>query len=157
MTSDDHRLTLISMTDDECREALNGHSFGRLAFALDDGPTVLPINYAYVNDRIVMRTALGSKLSFAPMTAVAFEIDEVNETRTSGWSVVARGHAFDITSALDEESEDLRALPFTPWLSGEKANVLKINVRELTGRKFGVGSQPGVANAEEAAADWPKS
>jgi nitroimidazol reductase NimA-like FMN-containing flavoprotein (pyridoxamine 5'-phosphate oxidase superfamily) len=124
------------MTETQCREALSGHSYGRLAFALEDGPTILPVNYAYVEGAIVIRTASGSKLASVPMTTVAFEVDEIAPDHMSGWSVLARGHAFDITTAIDELSETLRELPFMPWLHGEKGHVIKINVREVSGRQF---------------------
>ena len=130
-------MQLHPISDAECLELLAEHTFGRIAIVLPDGPTIIPVNYAFIAPSIVIRTAPGSKLANAPLTMVAFEIDEVSPDHTSGWSVVARGHAFDITNAIDEYSENLRALPFHPWLAGEKAHVLKINVHVLSGRRFG--------------------
>ena len=139
MSIDDRQsLELERMSEAECLNALKGGVFGRLSFNLDDGPTILPVNYAFVDGCIVMRTARGSKLAMTPMTQVAFEIDDVDTYRTWGWSVVARGRAFDITNAVDEQSENLRLLPFVPWLRGDRHHVIKINVHEVSGRRFGI-------------------
>jgi nitroimidazol reductase NimA-like FMN-containing flavoprotein (pyridoxamine 5'-phosphate oxidase superfamily) len=132
------QLTLHEMSKDDCYRALREHAFGRLAVDVEDGPTIWPVNYAFVDSSIVIRTAPGSKLTFSPLSRVAFEVDEIDAFRTNGWSVVARGHAFDITTSVDEYSERLRTLPFAPWLSGEKSHVIRIKVTEVTGRRFGV-------------------
>lgn len=137
VTTTDTGLALQPMSDTQAREALASHAFGRLAINIEDGPTILPINYAFIESTIVIRTAPGSKLTFAPMTDVAFEIDDISPDRTWGWSVVARGIAFDITESIDDYSEMLRMLPFGPWLSNNKHHVIKIKVRDITGRWFG--------------------
>lgn len=132
------QLTLQEMTEAECRKAMRAHAFGRIAVNLDDGPSIFPVNYAYVDESIVIRSAPGSKLTFSPLALVAFEVDEVDAFHTWGWSVVARGHAFDITHAIDEYSERMEALPFAPWLSGDRSHVIRIKVTSVSGRRFGV-------------------
>jgi nitroimidazol reductase NimA-like FMN-containing flavoprotein (pyridoxamine 5'-phosphate oxidase superfamily) len=127
---------LIELTETECLELLADHAFGRLAFGTPDGVKILPVNYAFVDKSIVIRTAIGSKLQHAPMTKVAFEIDEVSSDHVSGWSVVARGTALDISSSIDEYSEHLRALPAQSWIAGTRSHVVKIAVNEVTGRRF---------------------
>jgi nitroimidazol reductase NimA-like FMN-containing flavoprotein (pyridoxamine 5'-phosphate oxidase superfamily) len=136
-SSANEQFAMHQMTEEECFTALSSHAFGRLAFSLDEGPTILPVNYAYVEHSIVIRSSPGSKLANSPLTTVAFEIDEVDPDHAWGWSVVARGHAFDITNAIDEFSQSLRELPLVPWTAGEKMHVLKISVKEVTGRRFG--------------------
>jgi nitroimidazol reductase NimA-like FMN-containing flavoprotein (pyridoxamine 5'-phosphate oxidase superfamily) len=133
-----HPMELEHMSPEECLEALRCGVFGRLSFNLDDGPIILPVNYAFVDGCIVMRTAPGSKLSMMPLMRVAFEIDDVDSYRTWGWSVVVRGRAFDITNTIDEQSESFRALPFVPWIEGDRHHVIKINVHEVSGRRFGI-------------------
>jgi hypothetical protein len=129
-------ITLQVMSEDDCRAALVNHAFGRLAVVMNDGPVIFPVNYAYVENAIVIRIGAGSKLASAPLTKVAFEIDYVHPNHVNGWSVVARGPAFDISTAIDELSQEMRMLPFHPWLPGHKPYLLKINVKELTGRTF---------------------
>lgn len=125
------------LPDAECRDLLGTHSFGRLAFIADGGPVVVPVNYGFDGRSIVIRTAAGTKLEQAPMTAAAFEIDGAAPDGSWGWSVLARGVAFDITDTLDEHSELLRAVPVHPWAPGDRPNWLSLAVTTLTGRRFG--------------------
>jgi nitroimidazol reductase NimA-like FMN-containing flavoprotein (pyridoxamine 5'-phosphate oxidase superfamily) len=134
-------MTLQVMSEAECKAVLATQSFGRLAVVLEDGPTIFPVNYAYIENAIVIRTAEGSKLANAPLSKVAFEIDYVHPSHINGWSVVARGNAFDITTAIDELSEEMRLLPLHSWQPSVKPYVLKINVKELTGRSFSASKE----------------
>ena len=94
----------------ECLQLLGAHQFGRVAVVVDGRPVVFPVNYALEGDSVVFRTAPGTKLSGAALGHVAFEIDEVDETTQTGWSVIVQGVGNEITSTLDERSERLRAL-----------------------------------------------
>ena len=128
---------LEELPEAECRELLGAHNFGRLAFVADGGTVVLPVNYGFDGRSVVIRTATGTKLEHAPMTAAAFEIDEAAPDGSWGWSVLARGVAFDITDTLDEHSEVLRAVPVQPWAPGSRPNWLSLTVTAITGRRFG--------------------
>ena len=65
---------------DECWELLQSRAFGRLAFAVDNRPEIVPINYVTADRRIYFRTAAGSKLFGLTVNRhVAFEIDDVGE------------------------------------------------------------------------------
>lgn len=112
---------------------LRGNEFGRLAFHLADEVHITPINYAIdAKDRIVVRTAEGSKLLGLTMNAdVAFEIDEVDDEEAR--SVVVRGRAHTLDGAEADETEEL---PLRPWVDTVKLNVVAITVDELTGRRF---------------------
>ncbi|GIL34986.1 MULTISPECIES: pyridoxamine 5'-phosphate oxidase family protein [Phycicoccus] len=112
---------------------LRTHEFGRLAFHLADEVHITPINYAVdAQDRIVVRTAEGSKLLGLTMNAdVAFEVDEVDEHEAR--SVVVRGRARTLEGHEADETEEL---PLRPWVDTVKLNVVAITVDELTGRSF---------------------
>jgi nitroimidazol reductase NimA-like FMN-containing flavoprotein (pyridoxamine 5'-phosphate oxidase superfamily) len=120
----------------ECLELLGGHHIGRIAVVLDGHPFVFPVNYALDGDSVVFRTAPGTKLSGAALGHVAFEIDEVDATTRTGWSVIVQGVGNDITSTLDERSERLRALEVQPWVPGEHANWVGILPQSITGRRL---------------------
>jgi nitroimidazol reductase NimA-like FMN-containing flavoprotein (pyridoxamine 5'-phosphate oxidase superfamily) len=75
----------------ECEEILLRNNVGRLAFALQDRVSVLPIHYVYEGDWIYGRTAAGGKLrDLLRNRRIAFEVDEHSDLFE--WrSVVVRG------------------------------------------------------------------
>jgi hypothetical protein len=128
---------LDELAIDRCMELLADHHFGRIAFASDGWPLLLPVNYVFDGRSVVVRTGPGAKLECAPMTAVAFEIDDVAPDGSWGWSVYIRGIAFNVTSSVDPYSESNRRQPVAPWAPGEKANWLRVTAAKITGRQFG--------------------
>lgn len=74
-----------------CEAILNGNSVGRIAFALQDRVSIVPVHYVYDNGWIYGRTAAGGKLrEILRNRRVAFEVDE--HTQLFAWrSVVVRG------------------------------------------------------------------
>ena len=131
----DSDLEVIGL--DECLGLLRAHHFGRIAFYGASWPVVLPVNYLFEEPSLVVRTAPGAKLEFAPLAAVAFEVDEADPAGAWGWSVVVQGPAFDITESADAYSARLRALEVTPWAPGRHEHWLKITAVEVSGRRFG--------------------
>ena len=75
---DEREITheLEELSESECLRLLRRHSLGRIALVVDEKPQIFPINYALQDRIIVFRTAPGTKLSYAPSSNVAFEIDE---------------------------------------------------------------------------------
>lgn len=125
------------LTTKEIGRLLAQQSLGRLAFAHESWPVILPVNYVYVEPTVVMRTGLGTKLSAVPFKAVAFEVDTADPLGHWGWSVLIQGPAFDITEADDEHSRELRALPVRPSAPGEHDHWLMVSATHLSGRRFG--------------------
>jgi len=122
------------LTVDECEELLSSEVVGRLGF-LDAGqPIILPINYAFVAGSILFRTAPGSKLAAATQTErVAFEIDGWDRDARSGWSVLTKGRASEITNewfvALCE------FFGVEPWADQfPRDHWVRISVDEISGR-----------------------
>lgn len=121
------------LDEDECRELLAAHHLGRVAVDDDAGPVVLPVNYLLDRERIVFRTGDGTKLEAARRGAPAcFEVDDVDERRRSGWSVVVRGTLATITE--DTRLERLRRLPLEPFVGGEKASYVELRATSMAGR-----------------------
>jgi uncharacterized protein len=125
------------LSDDDCIQLLAKGRYGRLAFAHESWPVVLPVNYVFDDPDVVVRTGPGAKLESIPMTAVAFEIDEAAEDGTWGWSVLVQGPAFDITDATDAWSRRLRGLAVQPYVEGEHRHWLKVAATRMSGRWFG--------------------
>ena len=125
------------LSDDECKQLLSRHRFGRVAFRVGGSLAILPVNYVFDGKGVVIRTAPGAKLDEAPMTSVAFEIDDADRYGEWGWSVLVQGNAFDVTDTIDTVSEEARSLPVRPWVPGAHEHWLRISADRISGRAFG--------------------
>jgi transcriptional regulator with XRE-family HTH domain len=96
------QTVLQEMAPADCWNRLAEHGVGRLALATDDGPAVLPVNYAVIAGAIVYRTESGEAPAAAVGSEVAFEIDQVDEAIAAGWSVFAVGKAERVTPSEEE-------------------------------------------------------
>lgn len=124
--------TITELGSNACIARLRGNHLGRLAFISEDLPVILPINFTYHEGMIVFRTDPGEKLDEVPMRRVAFEIDGVDDHEA--WSVLVRGHAREVTTALGAAYEALRALPVPIQAPGPKVHWIAIEITELSGR-----------------------
>jgi nitroimidazol reductase NimA-like FMN-containing flavoprotein (pyridoxamine 5'-phosphate oxidase superfamily) len=129
------RNGLEILSREECLRLLGTATIGRLGLTTGALPTVLPINFRLVGDKIVFRTSVGSKLDAATQNAVvAFEVDEMDPLWHSGWSVVVTGVAREVT-----EPDELAALPTTHiphWASKSSDRVVEITTEMITGRRI---------------------
>jgi len=138
MKSDSTTSSLAVLSRDECLALLRLGTVGRLAVVIEGRPHILPLNYAIDADGvIVFRTAELSTASEATLAHVAFEVDEIDFARHTGWSVVAHGFGREITHAVDSDSERLLRMPVRPWAPGQHDRWFKITPREITGRQLG--------------------
>jgi len=136
---------LVALSREECLRLLRSKRVGRLAVDVDRRPQIFPVNYAVADDgSVVVRTEAGTKLSYASQWWVAFEVDEVDREGRSGWSVVVRGIAFDISRSLDHRSESLRHLRVDSWAPGPPSRRLAISPEVVMGRRL-VSSGPGIS------------
>jgi nitroimidazol reductase NimA-like FMN-containing flavoprotein (pyridoxamine 5'-phosphate oxidase superfamily) len=143
MTSD-RDVKLTELSDDECRRLLSEHRVGRIGVVVGGAPVILPVNYVFDGERVVLRTDEGLKLRHAPLRRVAFEIDGFDEAAGTGWSVLVQGSTFEITRAIDKRSEELLRLPVVPFAPGEKAHWIEIVPNIITGRRLEhSGDEPG--------------
>ena len=84
---------LEALTPAECLELLAHACLGRVAFTERALPAIRPVNYALLGHQLVLRTdpqGLGKRLDGQ---VVAFEVDEIDAERGTGWSVVVLGTA----------------------------------------------------------------
>ena len=86
---------LIELSVDECIDLLRSNAVGRLAFMSKDAPMLLPVNYRFVKRNgphwVLIRTRSGSVIDSSSSPVAAFEIDSIDPSTHTGWSVVARG------------------------------------------------------------------
>jgi uncharacterized protein len=129
------------LTKSECFELLSQEALGRVAVVDDQGPIIIPINFVLDRHMVVFRTDEGTKLDAAARGArVAFEVDGTDATAHTGWSVVVRGEAVEVTDPA--ELARLRKLRLSPWAPGAKNRYVRILPAKLTGRRISVPGDP---------------
>jgi nitroimidazol reductase NimA-like FMN-containing flavoprotein (pyridoxamine 5'-phosphate oxidase superfamily) len=127
----------------ECEALLRAGVTGRVAFVEDGGrPVIVPVNYAVVDNAIVIRTSPYGLLGMhARGTAMAFEVDQFDYTNHRGWSVLARGTSKVIK--VETEIEEIRRVwEPQPWAGGSRTLWVRLRWDELTGRRIGEGWDP---------------
>ncbi len=132
MTTKTDRNGLEVLERDECLALLAGSHVGRVGVSIGALPTVLPVSYRLIGDRVLFRTGVGSKLDAATAGAViAFEVDDVDPVGHEGWSVVVTG----IATVVDTDpSLPPSAIPH--WPAGEATRVLALPTDLVTGRRL---------------------
>jgi nitroimidazol reductase NimA-like FMN-containing flavoprotein (pyridoxamine 5'-phosphate oxidase superfamily) len=129
------------LTKSECFKLLAREHLGRVAVVDDRGPVVFPVNFVFDRHMVVLRTDEGTKLDAAIKgSRVAFEIDGADPATRTGWSVLVRGEAVEVTDPA--ELARLRRLPLRPWAPGGKAHYVRILPAALTGRRIWAPQRP---------------
>jgi uncharacterized protein len=145
------------LTKSECFELLSGARLGRVAVVDDQGPIVFPVNFVLDRHMVVFRTDEGTKLDAAARgSRVAFEIDGTDTATRTGWSVLVRGEATEVTDPA--ELPRLRKLRLSPWAPGPKTHYVRILPAKLTGRRIGApgGPSPPDTNRNPGTAAGPQ-
>lgn len=127
---------LVEISEEECLELLGSHSVGRIAVVRDGHPLIFPVNYVLDKRTVAFRTDSGTKLDWASMGPVAFEIDATDPLYHTGWSVMIQGMGRDITGGLDAWSQSVAAHTLTPWAGGAKDNWVAIASPIFSGRRI---------------------
>jgi nitroimidazol reductase NimA-like FMN-containing flavoprotein (pyridoxamine 5'-phosphate oxidase superfamily) len=131
--------------EDECRELLTHHSFGRVAIWSGEHPAVLPVLYALLDGDVVFRTAPGEKLIAAALgEEVVFEIDASEPARRTGWSVNVVGHAEEIVHP--DTLTRARGLGLEPWAGDYRDRFVRIRSERISGRR--IRPEPGAVGPE---------
>jgi nitroimidazol reductase NimA-like FMN-containing flavoprotein (pyridoxamine 5'-phosphate oxidase superfamily) len=123
------------LTKSECFRILAGEHLGRVAVVDDRGPVVFPVNFVLDRHTVVFRTDEGTKLDAAARgSRVCFEVDGTDEAARTGWSVLVRGEAAEVTDPA--ELARLRGLPLQVWAPGPRNRYVRILPAALTGRRI---------------------
>ncbi|MBP2704554.1 pyridoxamine 5'-phosphate oxidase family protein [Microbispora sp. RL4-1S] len=118
-----------------CLDLLASTPIGRIVFTDHALPAVQPVNFSLLDGEIVIRTGIGSKLAAAVANSiVAFEADEFDPVRRTGWSVAAVGHAR--VASDPGEIDRLSRLPLTPWAPGTRDHFIVMAPEQLSGRRI---------------------
>jgi len=130
----------VILTEAECWAELAAHTVARLAVDIAGRPDIFPINYLVDDGTLVFRSGAGTKLAGAVLGEhVAVEIDGIDESDRSVWSVVVKGQAAEI--ARMEERFEAEDLPLYPWLTSDKPNFVRITPDLVTGRRYFVADE----------------
>jgi nitroimidazol reductase NimA-like FMN-containing flavoprotein (pyridoxamine 5'-phosphate oxidase superfamily) len=123
------------LTPAQCRGYLGTGGVGWLVFAGPRGPEAIPVNYATLDGDIVVRTGRHTSLVWrAAQARVSFEVDHLDQALAEGWSVLASGLAWVVTTP--SELETVRSLGIEPWAGGDKDTYLRIAIIDITGRRI---------------------
>jgi nitroimidazol reductase NimA-like FMN-containing flavoprotein (pyridoxamine 5'-phosphate oxidase superfamily) len=123
------------MPFDQCMRALSTRRVGRIALTHRALPVVFPVNYVLDGHSVVLRTDPGTALAAArEEVVVAFEVDDIDERRQVGWSVLVTGFMRELT----EVSDVLRAdqLDLVSWAGGARSHYVRITPARVTGRRL---------------------
>ena len=126
---------LVVLTEGECYRLLAGDTFGRVVFTRRAMPAIVPVNYLLDGRDILLRTDPKSQLGRAiDATIVAFEVDGIDRSSHTGWSVVVVGTAH----ALEDDAgpREIRTVEPDPWAPGARTLLVRITPGAVTGRKL---------------------
>jgi nitroimidazol reductase NimA-like FMN-containing flavoprotein (pyridoxamine 5'-phosphate oxidase superfamily) len=124
------------MSREECEEHLSSGGVGRFVFASESGPTALPVNFRLLDRDIVFSTRTHGVLTAAVTgdRRVGFEVDQIDDAMSEGWSVIISGRA----RLVDDpgELERIAELGIEPWPGGRREAVLRIQTDTISGRRI---------------------
>jgi nitroimidazol reductase NimA-like FMN-containing flavoprotein (pyridoxamine 5'-phosphate oxidase superfamily) len=119
----------------ECQRLLASATFGRIGVTQAALPVILPINYRYLDGRIIFRTAAGAKLEAATSgSVVAFEVDDIDPLTHSGWSVMVTGVAAPVIEP--EELARLEAIAVPRWAPSGEDRYIELPLQMVSGRRL---------------------
>jgi Pyridoxamine 5'-phosphate oxidase len=137
MITDARRLEALPR--EESLRLLGSVSLGRVVFTNFALPAIRPVNHLVEDDKIIIRTHLGSSIVSAvdgTGTVVAYEADMIDPDDHLGWSVIVVGKA----SLLTDSAEIARYRTILqPWLSGAMDDVIVITADLVDGFRLARG------------------
>lgn len=100
---------------EESLRLLSSSPVGRIVFTDQTLPVVVPVNFAVDGETVVIRTASRSSLGATVHGSVlAFQADDIDPVRNSGWTVSAVGQAELVTDPVEAE----RHAALVPYADG---------------------------------------
>jgi len=115
---------------EECLRLVASMSVGRVAVAVaDQAPLVVPVNYVLDGEFVVFRSDPGAKVERALRQHTSFQVDLVDPFHRTGWSVLVRGLAHELTDAQAEH------LPLISWV-GDPRHWVRLVPTAITGRRI---------------------
>lgn len=145
MTILDGRTWTEVLSPRQCWELLESQRIGRIGILEDSAPEIYPVNYVVDSKTILFRTDPGTKLhGFRRSPSVCFQIDAFDGEARTGWSVLVKGRASELTGAADLRR--VAELELEVWALGDKAHWVRVSPVEVTGRRLHP-TRPGAAGS----------
>jgi nitroimidazol reductase NimA-like FMN-containing flavoprotein (pyridoxamine 5'-phosphate oxidase superfamily) len=139
MRSSEVLTDLVVLTPLECASYLGKACVGRIGFVHGGRPEILPVNYAADREgTVVFRSTTRSILGAVVGQPVVFEVDGLDESRRSGWSVCVHGVGHELTDDHHPMAEQLRKLDVISWAPGQRDRWFAVIPSSLTGRRIPV-------------------
>ena len=125
----------------ECRRLLGTASLGRIAFTDEAMPAIQPASFAVRGDDVFIPTGLGSKMAAGSRGAVlAFEVDDYDLTRRTGWNVTVIGPSRLISDPGHVRALD--ALGALPWAPATTHCYIALHMALVRGRRISATGAP---------------
>ena len=129
--------SLDEIEADECWRLLATQPIGRVGVIVGHYPLIFPVNYAVDGKQIVFQTGAGTKLWATSRSNVTFEVDELDLVHRSGWSVMVRGAAQEVSvernPILKERAEARGAVV---WAPGPRNHLVRMVADQISGRRI---------------------
>jgi uncharacterized protein len=133
VTEEEDLVWVDDLEPEICWRLVDRRPAGRIGFVTEGEPVVLPVNHAVDGRSIVIRTGETAMLeALGGGASAAFEVDETDAFSETGWSVLIRGFASEITDQA--ERADAERLPLHPWAPGRRDRWIRIVPSSVTGR-----------------------
>jgi nitroimidazol reductase NimA-like FMN-containing flavoprotein (pyridoxamine 5'-phosphate oxidase superfamily) len=128
---------LDELSPEECWGLVATQPVGRVAVIVGHYPVVFPVNFAVDGKTILYRTGVGTKLHSIHRSNVTFEVDAIDPVHHTGWSVMIKGVAQELSPARDRDAVSHAEFGgATPWASGDRAHLIRIIADQITGRRI---------------------
>jgi hypothetical protein len=130
------RPNLDALSRAEAQRLLATGGVGRLVFhAVERGPVAIPVNYRLLDGDIVFRTASDTSLAAAVgQDPVSFEVDQIDQAMSQGWSVLVTGRL----ERIEDPAEFRRLIERSakPWAGEDRKVMLRVVVSDISGRRI---------------------
>ena len=125
---------LVEVDEDACFDLLRADTFGRVIFTHRAMPAVVPVNYVVEGRDILLRTDPGSMLGRSiDGSVVAFEVDALDRSTRTGWTVVVVGTA---RAQVSPDGPGAPAEGPVPWAPGDRSLLIRIASGHVSGRRL---------------------
>jgi uncharacterized protein len=139
----DDVTTIERIDETRCWALLAEAPVGRIGVVVDGTAEIYPVNY--IVDRgpagtptILFRTGPGTKLAgLAQHPRVSLEVDDLDTTDHTGWSILVKGHAQQVREMGDAGERDrIEQIQLDHWYPGGKRHAIRLLPTEVTGRRI---------------------